>query len=556
MNVNETFKRFAIQTKLIPTPSRDELGKIYQYVGLTTDDFKEGYFYKCVESQGVYSRENVKVQDGDGASGDISDLDDVEITNPTEWQIMSFDETSEKWKNKEVTDINADYTLSKYSVWNSIWPTNYGVKRGWVGSEWETFHMYPMFKGDTIKVVNGSSVLSPWKIMVIYDTNKDFVTSFGWNSKTYTFENDWYVTFLTYTTQSSTPTVQITRAHKIDYSVNLQENALNQSVERNVLVDISEYLKPNNYLKTDNTLQSFNGRYSYKDIPLKKWDILQAYLWTWPSASWATQSLIVRNDSTIVNTWQGMTRFYATENCTYSCCWDNVNVSWPYVRVYRPQVTTVWTLITNLENTKADKESITPIKRAAIGDSITAWNEGNTWNSYSRTAARLVGERVKLQNLWYWGHTMKQSLATTAYNAISAWTNIITINFGSNDIFVLGSSQWWDVDEVIAKSREELADNVSSLESLRLFIEKCRENKPEATIYYITAIKRGADETHMAFNEKVIALCNHYSIQVLDAYHECSIRQSDTVYKRDGIHPNDNWCTVYGRWLANKINFL
>lgn len=102
MNVNETFKRFAIQTKLIPTPSRDELGKIYQYVGPTTDNFKEGYFYKCVESQGVYSRKNVKVQDGDGASGDISDLDDVEITNPTDWQIMKFNETNGKWENKEL----------------------------------------------------------------------------------------------------------------------------------------------------------------------------------------------------------------------------------------------------------------------------------------------------------------------------------------------------------------------------------------------------------------------------------------------------------------------
>lgn len=97
MNVNETFKRFAIQTKLIPTPSRDELGKIYQYVGQTTDDFKEGYFYKCVESQGVYSRENVKVQAGDGASGDISDLDDVEITNPTDWQILGMKDWI--WKN-------------------------------------------------------------------------------------------------------------------------------------------------------------------------------------------------------------------------------------------------------------------------------------------------------------------------------------------------------------------------------------------------------------------------------------------------------------------------
>jgi hypothetical protein len=30
----------------------------------------------------------------------------------------------------------------------------------------------------------------------------------------------------------------------------------------------------------------------------------------------------------------------------------------------------------------------------------------------------LVGDRVKLSKLGYWGHTMKASLATTAFNAI------------------------------------------------------------------------------------------------------------------------------------------
>ena len=35
-------------------------------------------------------------------SGEISDLDDVSITNPTDWQILSFDETSEKWENKDI----------------------------------------------------------------------------------------------------------------------------------------------------------------------------------------------------------------------------------------------------------------------------------------------------------------------------------------------------------------------------------------------------------------------------------------------------------------------
>lgn len=35
-------------------------------------------------------------------SGDISDLDDVDVIQLKEWQVLSFDTTSEKWKNKEV----------------------------------------------------------------------------------------------------------------------------------------------------------------------------------------------------------------------------------------------------------------------------------------------------------------------------------------------------------------------------------------------------------------------------------------------------------------------
>ena len=49
-------------------------------------------------------------------SGELSDLDDVEITNPTEWQIMSFDETSEKWKNKEVEADSSNVSYRWMSV--------------------------------------------------------------------------------------------------------------------------------------------------------------------------------------------------------------------------------------------------------------------------------------------------------------------------------------------------------------------------------------------------------------------------------------------------------
>lgn len=54
-------------------------------------------------------------------SGEISDLDDVEITNPTDWQILGFDETSEKWKNKEIKDTKAlNYWKKIAMFWGSV----------------------------------------------------------------------------------------------------------------------------------------------------------------------------------------------------------------------------------------------------------------------------------------------------------------------------------------------------------------------------------------------------------------------------------------------------
>jgi hypothetical protein len=74
---------------------------------------------------------------------------------------------------------------------------------------------------------------------------------------------------------------------------------------------------------------------------------------------------------------------------------------------------------------------------------------------------------------------------------------------------------------------------------LRLFFEKCRTKFPRAQIYVITAIKRSTAETAEAFNADELKLCKYYSIPVLDAYNECQIRQSDGLYKADGIHPSE-----------------
>lgn len=61
-----------IQYSVMPTPSVDILNKIVQYIGTTTANYTNGYFYKCEEtSTNVYGWVNVSVQAGGGGSAEI-----------------------------------------------------------------------------------------------------------------------------------------------------------------------------------------------------------------------------------------------------------------------------------------------------------------------------------------------------------------------------------------------------------------------------------------------------------------------------------------------------
>lgn len=61
-----------IQVDTLPTASASNVGKIYQYIGSTTQDYTNGYFYKCVsdgEDPATYSWEEVAVQPGGSGGG-------------------------------------------------------------------------------------------------------------------------------------------------------------------------------------------------------------------------------------------------------------------------------------------------------------------------------------------------------------------------------------------------------------------------------------------------------------------------------------------------------
>ena len=50
-----------VQYSTMPEASASNAGKIVQFTG-ATDTYTNGYFYKCVENDGVYSWENINVQ--------------------------------------------------------------------------------------------------------------------------------------------------------------------------------------------------------------------------------------------------------------------------------------------------------------------------------------------------------------------------------------------------------------------------------------------------------------------------------------------------------------
>ena len=160
---------------------------------------------------------------------------------------------------------------------------------------------------------------------------------------------------------------------------------------------------------------------------------------------------------------------------------------------------------------------------------------------------------VILQKLGYWGKTMKDDLATTAFLAISGEPQLITVNYGTNDCDTpsfIGSA-----DEVMAKDISELADGVSSMESLRLFIERARDQFPDAEIIVISPI-RNSKVAATNFVEQEKSLCEQLAIPFINAFAESGIRAVDALFKEnDAIHPNAAGHLKFANYLLSKINF-
>ena len=72
--------RNVIQAVILPTPSKDNLGKVYQYVGVTNVNYSKGSFYECIsdeEETPTYSWREL----GSGGSITIKDVNELPTSN-------------------------------------------------------------------------------------------------------------------------------------------------------------------------------------------------------------------------------------------------------------------------------------------------------------------------------------------------------------------------------------------------------------------------------------------------------------------------------------------
>ena len=100
-----------IQVNTIPQASQDLLNAIVQYVGVTTQDYTNGYFYKCVYKDGNYVWQNQPVQKGNGKAED-TEFDDTNsqigkqnVQEALDYVIEKKQDADDKMKPIDMDDV-------------------------------------------------------------------------------------------------------------------------------------------------------------------------------------------------------------------------------------------------------------------------------------------------------------------------------------------------------------------------------------------------------------------------------------------------------------------
>lgn len=169
-----------VQYATLPTASEKYLGKIYQYIGTTNANYTHGFIYECIsngETPATYSWVLI-------SGNSLNTLDDVELTNLSDKQILTWDDTNSKWVNE---DNNA---LKQYTTMPTPSIDYLGKIVQYVG-------------GTTVDFINGSSYkcvakgTNPetyeWKLTMPDADTMNEVLGFNYSQREYTIVSGYYI---------------------------------------------------------------------------------------------------------------------------------------------------------------------------------------------------------------------------------------------------------------------------------------------------------------------------------------------------------------------------
>lgn len=266
----------------LPANGYTELGHIYQYIGATTADYTNGYFYKCINDAGTFKWENIKVQEGGGGGSiDPSDLEPY-LKNEN---IIDYDSTEieqiiqnifigKVWgiQVTELPALSSNGNTELGNIYQYIGPTNKNFIKGYFYKcindngtfKWENINVQD--DGEGIPVVLDYTQLPPLGndndyYLVLKDNQTNPAGIYVFNSSNKKWE---------LTVGGTNTSIDNINASKIQYSPTHSNGLISNNVQAALDEFHNEYIS---YISRDQIDEAFEIIYDNKSSGIKETNV-------------------------------------------------------------------------------------------------------------------------------------------------------------------------------------------------------------------------------------------------------------------------------------------
>ena len=171
------------QIAVLPTASSTVAGKIYQYIGTTTVDYINWYFYKCVESStpGTYEWINIDVQNGVAANVSYDNTNSGLVATNVQ---AAIDEVNGKVSYPQRSTMPTASASEVDNIYQFVWTTTVDYTNGYF---YKCVNNGGTYSWQPVKVFNDAKTLE--ELTTVEVTNVQNGDTLKYNTTTSKWEN-------------------------------------------------------------------------------------------------------------------------------------------------------------------------------------------------------------------------------------------------------------------------------------------------------------------------------------------------------------------------------